>query len=43
MEQMKNMKDISGNLSDEVRWKNAEDMIWKIASMMDLGSSDSDE
>lgn len=30
-------------VSDEVRRKNAEDMILKIAAMMDLGDEDDDE
>jgi hypothetical protein len=43
LEEMKNMKTNSVNLNDEERRRNAENMIRKIAGMMDLGSSDDDE
>lgn len=43
IEQIKNVKESNKNLTDEDRRKNAENIMMKLAAMMDLGSDDEDE
>ena len=43
MSQIKNCKENNKNLSDEERRQNAEEIMNKLAGMMDLGSDDDDE
>ena len=42
MEEIRNAKDINPTLNDEERRQNAERIMMKLASMMDLGSDDED-
>ena len=42
MSEMRNMQMMSKNLTDEQRRKNAEEMMMKLAAMMDIGDSDGD-
>ena len=42
MEEIRNAKDLNPTLNDEERRQNAERIMNKLASMMDLGSDDED-
>jgi len=42
MTEMRNMQMMSKNLTDEQRRKNAEEMMMKLAAMIDIGDSDGD-